>query len=495
MTPFTPSDLAFLQQRGSTPEQVEQQLELFSKGFGYADIDRPAVLGDGILKLEEDEIEELAADYIDMATGKKAVKFVPASGAASRMFKDLFLYLTDKSEESRCKALQFLADLPQYPFYEALDAELAKTGHHLDQEIRGGNVELILNCLLQPGGLNYSSCPKGLLPFHRYADRIRTALEEHLVEAARYAAIDGHCHLHFTVSPQHKDEFEAFVEKTVPCYEERYHVKYTIDFSVQDPSTDTIAVNPDNSLFRDENGHLLFRPGGHGALIHNLNRLDCDFVFIKNIDNVVPERDIEVTVTYKKALAAYMLQLQNRLFQYLHVLENGKPDNMMLCEMLDFAETELMISLDGDFTAETLYKKMNRPLRVCGMVKNEGEPGGGPFWVCNKEGDISLQIVESSQIDKSDPEQKQMMQLSTHFNPVDMVCALKDYKGQAFDLLKYVDPNTGFISSKSVGSHTVRAMELPGLWNGAMSDWITVFVEVPAKTFNPVKTVFNLRNR
>ncbi len=495
MTPFSHSDLTFLQQRGSTPEQVEQQLDLLSKGFGYTEIDRPAILGDGILKLDNEEIEELAADYIDMASGKKAVKFVPASGAASRMFKDLFLFLTDKSEESRRKALQFLEDLPRYPFYGALDAELGKTGHRLDQEIRNGNIELIINSLLQPGGLNYSSCPKGLLPFHRYADRTRTALEEHLVEAARYAAIDGHCHLLFTVSPQHRSEFEAFVEKTAPYYEERYRVKYTIGFSVQDPSTDTIAVNPDNTLFRDENGQLLFRPGGHGALIHNLNRLDGDFVFIKNIDNVVPERDIETTVTYKRALAAYMLQLQNRLFQYLHILENGEPDNMMLCEMLDFAETELMIPLDGDFSAEALYQKLNRPLRVCGMVKNEGEPGGGPFWACNDEGIISLQIVESSQIDKSDPKQEQMMRLSTHFNPVDMVCALKDYKGHSFDLLKYVDPNTGFISSKSVGSHTIRAMELPGLWNGAMSNWITVFVEVPAKTFNPVKTVFDLRNR
>ncbi len=495
MTSFTPSDLTFLRQRGSTPEQVEQQLELFSKGFGYADIDRPAVLGDGILKLDDDEIEEFAADYIDMASGKRAVKFVPASGAASRMFKDLFLFLSDPSEESRRKALQFLEDLPQYPFYEALDAELAKTGHHLGHEIKNGNIELILNSLLQSDGLNYSACPKGLLPFHRYADRTRTALEEHLVEAARYAAIDGHCHLHFTVSPQHRAEFETFVEKTVPYYEERYRVKYTIDFSVQDPSTDTIAVNPDNSLFRDENGQLLFRPGGHGALIHNLNRIDGDFVFIKNIDNVVPERDLETTVTYKKALAAYMLHLQNHLFQYLRILENGEPDNMTLCEILDFAETELKISLDDDFSAETLYQKLNRPLRVCGMVKNEGEPGGGPFWVCNEAGDTSLQIVESSQIDKSDPEQEQMMNQSTHFNPVDMVCALKDYKGQAFDLLKYVDPNTGFISFKSVGSHTIRAMELPGLWNGAMGDWITVFVEVPAVTFNPAKTVFNLRNR
>lgn len=495
MENFTPEDLDFMRQRGSNPETVQHQLDAFKKGFEFADLDRAATIGDGILQLDDDTIEELVADYEDMVSDKKVVKFVPASGAASRMFKELYTYLSDESAEVRERALSFLNELPRFPFYEALREAMAKDGYVLADEVEKQNYSLIVRYLLMPEGLNYGANPKGLLLFHRYEDRVRTAVEEHLVEAALYARNERECYLHFTVSPQHQAGFEALLKEMVPVYELRYGVTYHIDFSIQDPATDTVAVEFDNTPFREENGQLLFRPAGHGALIHNLSRLDADVVFVKNIDNVITEDKVETTVQYKKALAAYLLQLQARTFSYLEALESEEVDNMMLCEMLDFAETELMISMDEEFDTETLRDRLNRPIRVCGMVKNEGEPGGGPFWVLDADGNASLQIVESSQIDKNNPEQMDILTKATHFNPVDMVCGLKNYKGERFDLLQYVDPETGFISTKSYGDRTLKAMELPGLWNGAMSDWITIFVEVPIATFNPVKTVFDLLKR
>lgn len=495
MEKFTPEDLEFMCQRGSNPETVQQQLETFQRGFDFADLDRAATIGDGILQLDEDLMEELVADYDDMIEGHKVVKFVPASGAASRMFKELYEYLSVDTADVRERALAFLRELPRFPFYEALEKVLDKDGYVLREEVNNGNYMLIVRYLLMPEGLNYGANPKGLLFFHRYEDKIRTAVEEHLVEAALYARNGRTCYLHFTVSPQHQAGFESLLKEVVPAYELHYGVTYEIDFSVQDPATDTVAAELDNTPFRDENGNLLFRPAGHGALIHNLSNMDADVVFVKNIDNVITEDKIAPTVNYKKALAAYMLQLQAKTFSYLEQLETDDIDNMMLCEMLDFAETELMIAMDEEFDTETLRERLNRPIRVCGMVKNEGEPGGGPFWVLDAEGNASLQIVESSQIDKHNPEQMEILTKATHFNPVDMVCGLKNYKGERFDLTQYVDPETGFISSKSYGDRTLKAMELPGLWNGAMSDWITIFVEVPVATFNPVKTVFDLLKR
>ncbi|MCR4680775.1 MAG: DUF4301 family protein [Bacteroidales bacterium] len=494
-TQFSSQDLDFMRQRGSNPEEVQHQLDIFAKGFDFARLDRAATPGDGILQLDDEATEELVADYGQMLEGKKVVKFVPASGAASRMFKELYSYLTDDSEETRGKALKFVDSLPRYPFYEALKQVVAKNGHDLETEARAGNYKLIVSALLNNEGLNYGNQPKGLLLFHRYADKIRTAVEEHLVEAARYACVDGQCYLHFTVSPQHQAGFEALLASVLPKYEQQYNVHYHIDFSIQDPATDTVAAELDNSPFRDEHGQLLFRPAGHGALIYNLNRLDADIVFVKNIDNVITEDKVETTVRYKKVIAAYLLQLQNRVNQYLKVLEAGNVDPMTLMEMLDFAETNLMIPMEEDMDADRLYELLNRPIRVCGMVKNEGEPGGGPFWVLDANDNASLQIVESSQIDKKNPQQMDIMSHATHFNPVDMVCALKNYKGERFDLLQYVDPETGFISSKSYGDRTLKALELPGLWNGAMANWITIFVEVPIQTFNPVKTVFDLLRR
>lgn len=495
MNVFTKEDLIFMRKRGTNPDDVMNQLENFERGFDFADLECAATVNDGILQMDDDMVDELLADYDNMKVGKKIVKFVPASGAASRMFKELYSYLSDDSDEVRQKALKFLQDLPKYPFYDALNDCMRRNGFDLKQEVANANYKLVVSSLLNPEGLNYGNNPKGLLLFHRYPDYVRTPVEEHLVEAALYAATDGQCHLHFTVSPQHMEGFRQLLDKVVPAYQERYGVTYHIDFSIQDPATDTVAAELDNTPFRDENGQLLFRPAGHGALIHNLNKLDADVVFVKNIDNVITEDRVAPTVRYKKVLAAYLLHLQSRAFQYLKVLEQGDVDNMLLCEILDFAETELMISMEDDFSQEMLMERLNRPMRVCGMVKNEGEPGGGPFWVKNAVGDCSLQIVESSQVDKSNPHQFDIMQHATHFNPVDMVCSLTNYEGEHFDLLQYVDPKAGFISSKSYGDRTLRAMELPGLWNGAMSDWITIFVEVPIETFNPVKTVFDLLKR
>lgn len=496
MIQFTSEDLHFIQSRGSNPDAVQQQFSFFENGFDFASLDRPATIDDGIVALEEEQIEELAGDYENLIKEKIVTKFVPASGAASRMFKELYSYLENDNEEVASKAKNFLSKLEKFAFYDDLCRVMANDGYHLSDEIAKQNYPLIVRYILNAEGLNYGSQPKGLLKFHRYDDGCRTAVEEHLVEAAQYAQDANHiCRLHFTVSPQHQSGFEALLSQVLPHYEQRFGVKYDISFSIQNPATDTLAAELDNQPFRDENGHLFFRPGGHGALIGNLNDIRSDIVFVKNIDNVITEDKAATTFLYKKALASYLIELQNKTFHYLKKIENGDFDEMDLCEMLDFASTELMINVDDDPSAEALFEKMNRPIRVCGMVKNEGEPGGGPFWIINDEGEESLQIVESSQMDKNDEEQMVIARQATHFNPVDMVCAFKNYKGDFFNLKDYVDENMGFISSKSYGDRTLKAMELPGLWNGAMAKWITVFVEVPLATFNPVKTVFDLVKR
>ncbi len=495
MEQFSKQDQEMILQHGCDISLVQSQLERFAKGFPYMNLDRAAVVDDGIVRLSGEAVEELEADYEAAVRNVQTLKFVPASGAATRMFKDLYAIMEGDDDSLRAKADAFLENLPTYPFYEDLAAAMRRAGIDVEQSRKAKDAVTVIRFILQEEGLNYGHLPKALLKFHRYQEGIRTALEEHLVEAALYANSNQQCYLHFTISPAHRAGFERLIAAVVPQYEERFGVTYHISFSEQDPATDTIAVNPDNTPFRDENGNLLFRPAGHGALIHNLNKMDADVIFVKNIDNVISEDKIGPTVQYKKVLASYLLQLQNRLFNYLRLIEAGEVDEMMLCEMLDFAETDLHIAVGDDCTPDALFDLLNRPLRLCGMVKNEGEPGGGPFWVRNPEGHCSLQIVESSQIDKTDGQQRNILEHATHFNPVDLVCAVKDFKGNKFNLPDYVDPEAGFISSKSYNGRELKAMELPGLWNGAMSDWITVFVEVPIQTFNPVKTVFDLYKR
>lgn len=499
---ITPDDKELLQKKGISEEQIARQLASFEKGFPYLKLDAAASVEKGIL-VPDSEIQKKYLEAWDAYTQTEhvVVKFVPASGAASRMFKNLFEFLgADYDAPQTAFEKTFFEKIRKFAFYDDLQAACKQTaGKDISTLLSEGNYKAVVAALLESAGLNYGSLPKGLLKFHSYEDGNRTPLEEHLVEGALYAANkSGKVNVHFTVSPEHRPLFTALVEQKASDYAKKYGVSYQISFSEQKPSTDTIAADMDNKPFRDEKGKLLFRPGGHGALIENLNDLDADIVFIKNIDNVVPDKLKADTVLYKKLIAGVLVALQQKAFSYLELLDSGKYTHDQIMEILQFLQKELFCkypevkNLEDAELVIYLKNKLNRPMRVCGMVKNVGEPGGGPFLAYNPDGTISLQILESSQIDMNDPAKKEMFEKGTHFNPVDLVCAVRDYKGHKFDLVKYVDPATGFISYKSKNGKELKALELPGLWNGAMSDWNTVFVEVPLSTFNPVKTVNDL---
>lgn len=500
---ITEKDKALLCQKGISEEKLNEQLACFAKGFPFLKLSAAASIEKGILSPNDEEVNNYlnAWETYTADTAHTIVKFVPASGAASRMFKNMFAFAdADYDVPTTDFEKKFFERIHDAAFYADLDeACLRLHGKGIDALMADGKYKAVVNAMLGKEGLNYGALPKGLLKFHRYENGSRTPLEEHLVEGALYAREkDGSVNVHFTVSPEHRALFEALVAKVVPQYEAHFGVTYHVSFSEQKPSTDTVAANPDNTPFRTKEGALLFRPGGHGALIENLNDIDADVVFIKNIDNVVPDRLKEDTVKYKKLLAGVLVTLQAQAFAYLRKLESGKYTMDELREMLQFVQKKLFTKnpetkmLEDTELAIYLQQKLNRPMRVCGMVRNVGEPGGGPFLAYNPDGTISLQILESSQIDMDDSEKKAMFEKGTHFNPVDLVCAIKNYKGEAFDLPKYVDPQTGFISHKSKDGKELKALELPGLWNGAMSNWNTVFVEVPLSTFNPVKTVNDL---
>ncbi|MCI7050632.1 MAG: DUF4301 family protein [Bacteroidales bacterium] len=500
---ITENDKALLDRKGISEEKLNSQLACFAKGFPYLKLAAAASVEKGILVPGPDEEKAYLAAwqaYTDNPA-HRVVKFVPASGAASRMFKDMFAF-ADASYDVPTTDFEkkFFAELPHAAFFSDLNAACQRLhGKDIEALLAEGQYKAVVRAMLDAEGLNYGALPKGLLKFHRYEAGARTPLEEHLVEGALYARQqDGSVNVHFTVSPEHRPLFEQLVAAVVPAYEKEYGVHYHVSFSEQKPSTDTVAANADNTPFRKADGSLLFRPGGHGALIENLNDIEADVVFVKNIDNVVPDRLKDDTVRYKQLLAGVLVSLQEKAFAYLRKLDSGKYTMDDLREMLQFVQKELCTKnpetklLEDTELAIYLRKKLNRPMRVCGMVRNVGEPGGGPFLAYNADGTISLQILESSQIDMADPEKKAMFEKGTHFNPVDLVCALKDYQGHAFHLPDYVDPQTGFISHKSKDGKELKALELPGLWNGAMSDWSTVFVEVPLSTFNPVKTVNDL---
>ena len=487
--------------RGISEEQVINQLHQIKEGFPFLKLEAAASVEKGIMALGEDAISHFVQAWTDYkAQGRKVVKFVPASGAASRMFKTMFSFLNaDYSEPTTDFEKEYFAHIRDFAFREALCEQCKKNeGKCIKELMAEGNYKAIVANMLEAKGLNYGQLPKGLLLFHNYEDGPRTPMEEHLVEAALYASSNGEANVHFTVSHDHLELFKKKVAEKADKYAEAYNVKYNISFSEQKPSTDTVAANPDYTPFRNEDGSLLFRPGGHGALIENLNDLDADVVFIKNIDNVVPDRLKDATVRFKNIIAGVLVELQKQAFEYLELLDSGAYTHEKIEEMIRFVQHELCCrkadvkELEDAELVNYLYKKLNRPMRVCGVVKNVGEPGGGPFLAYNQDGTVSLQILESTQIDKNNPEYLKMFTEGTHFNPVDLVCAVKDYKGNAFDLPQYVDKQTGFISSKSKGGKELLALELPGLWNGAMSDWNTIFVEVPLETFNPVKTVNDL---
>ena len=494
-------DLSQIADKGISEEKLNKQLEEFETGFPFLKLEAAAAVGHGIMTPDEEEREAYVQAWdAYKAQGKNIVKFVPASGAASRMFKNMFAFLSaDYTEPTTDFEKQYFDNIKKFAFREALCEKCRlNDGKRIKELIADGNYKAVVANMLEPKGLNYGQLPKGLLLFHNYEDGPRTPMEEHLVEAALYASSKGEANVHFTVSHDHLELFKAKVAEKVETFAKKYGVKYNISFSEQKPSTDTVAVNPDNTLFRNEDGSMLFRPGGHGALIENLNDIDADVVFIKNIDNVVPDRLKDETVTYKQLIAGVLVTLQKKAFAYLEKLEKGEYTHEYLEEIIRFVQRDLCCrkadikELEDADLVIYLRKKLNRPMRVCGVVKNVGEPGGGPFLTYNQDGTVSLQILESSQIDKTNEEYQKMFTEGTHFNPVDLVCAVKDYKGQPFNLPDFVDKSTGFISSKSKNGKELKALELPGLWNGAMSDWNTVFVEVPLATFNPVKTVNDL---
>ena len=492
---LTEKDLKQIAQRGISKEQLETQLKEFETGFPFLKLEAAASVGNGIVAPNENERKE----YVDAweaykAEGHRVVKFVPASGAASRMFKNMFAFVDANYDVPTTDfEKKYFDEIEKFAFYDALNDVCVKNeGMGIKALMAEGKYKAVAANMLKPEGLNYGQLPKGMLLFHKYAEGARTPMEEHLVEGALYAASNGEAHVHFTVSHDHLAYFKAKVAEKADMFAKKYGIKYDITFSDQKPSTDTVAANPDNTPFRESDGSLLFRPGGHGALIENLNEIKADVIFIKNIDNVVPDRLKPETVEWKQVIAGVLVSLQKKAFEYLRKLDAGVND-AELQEIAAFVEKNLCTKPKScKVDAEYLRNKLNRPMRVCGVVKNVGEPGGGPFLTYNQDGTVSLQILESSQIDTNNADYMKMFTQGTHFNPVDLVCAVKDYKGQSFNLPDFVDKTTGFISSKSKGGKELKALELPGLWNGAMSNWSTIFVEVPLGTFNPVKTVNDL---
>ena len=470
---FTEQDLKQIAAHGLTVEAVERQIENFRRGFPSLQVVSAASPADGIVVLTAEQAAAYAAKYEGRDASVTVAKFVPASGAATRMFKELFEFV---NEDKRGKGIDtLLQNIEKFAFYPELKEVVADFSDE----------KAVVSAIIKQG-LGYGSLPKGLVTFHAYENGARKAVEEHLVEGALYGAADGVVRLHFTVSPEHEAAFRALLDAKTAKYEALFGVKYDISFSQQKSSTDTIAVNPDNTPFRTDSGELLFRPAGHGALLENLNDIDASIIFVKNIDNVTTDALRADTVLYKKALAGLLLELQSETFAQLAALKAGSAD---LAAVAEFIQSKLCVKLPENYDVALLEKLLSRPIRVCGMVRNEGEPGGGPFWVANADGTQTLQIAESSQIAAED---MHLMKDATHFNPVDLVCGVYAADGKKYNLLDYTDPATGFISSKSSGGRDLRAQELPGLWNGAMADWNTIFVDVPISTFSPVKVVQDL---
>lgn len=504
---FSSVDFVQIYEHGIPLENIQNQLTIFKNGISKTVLVEPATVSNGILKLSKNDFQQKVNFFDANKSTLKLNKFVPASGAASRMFKFLSEFLNDFDIEkesinayiNRKKDSElsiFIVGMNKFPFFEAVYEKLKEVFPDFDNLERDYKNYYFIKLLLSSDYFDYANKPKGVLPFHKYKTHIATAVEEHLHECAYYASSNGVSYLHFTVSEAHKSQFESIIGAVKSKMEKESATVINISYSFQNKSTDTIAVDLKNIPFRDKNDKLVFRPGGHGALIENLNNLDADIVFIKNIDNVI-QNHIESIALYKKALAGVLLELQQKVFNYLNEIDNGNEEHLE--EIMIFVKNELNIGVNEGFSKYTSENKisylkelLDRPIRVCGMVKNEGEPGGGPFWVRDSKGIVSLQIVESSQVDLSNANQAKILTSATHFNPVDLVCGMKNYKNEKFDLNQFIDHNSGFIVEKNKDGKPLKSYELPGLWNGAMAKWITVFVEVPLITFNPVKTVNDL---
>ena len=505
MSLLSEEDLEQLRAKGISKDKVRDQLEIFRDGIPFVHLEKAAVIGEGISKFSALEEEDLIADFDKLRTSLSLLKFVPASGAASRMFKALFNFLDayDPSEENLSdyftrtedKDLKVFSErLEDFPFYDILKDKVS--GKSISE---GGALHLFVNELLSEEGLNYGFFPKGLLPFHKYPNQAVTPFEEHLKEGAAYAKTGNEAKIHFTISEQHTELFEKELNRIEDRISKATDAGFDIGYSYQKSSTDTLAVDMENRPFRNSDGSLLFRPGGHGALIENLNEQNADVIFIKNIDNVVVPENFDGVTRSKKVLAGVLLQVQQKAFIYAKLLDAHKINEEQIIDIKEFLERELNVRFSNSyesFTADEKIKvlkdKINRPIRICGMVKNEGEPGGRPFWIKDSGNRISLQIVESAQMDTSNQSQKNIVAQATHFNPVDLVCGVRNYKGEKYNLLNFVDPKQGFITGKTKDGKELKALELPGLWNGAMAYWNTIFVEVPLLTFNPVKTVNDL---
>jgi hypothetical protein len=503
MMELTEKDKKQLAAKGISENKVIGQIETFNEGIPFVHLKRAAVVGDGIYRFSKEEEKELAATYTKNSKQLDVLKFVPASGAASRMFKALFSFLDayNPKEETLDAYIErtkdrdikvFADDLEKFPFYADVKSRLTVNGGS-----RGEEVYAFVKELLDENSLNYGFYPKGLLPFHQYGTDTVTPFQEHLKEGALYASSNGESQLHFTISEQHEAMFNFELNEVREKVSKDTNIDFHVDYSFQKSATDTIAVDINNEPFRNLDGSVLFRPGGHGALIENLNDQDADIIFIKNIDNVAVMRDAYAVAQSKKILAGVLLDKQQRAFAYIKELQNGTTDT--LNHISQFLETKLNTSLPEGYSSmsskdqvNTLLIKLQRPIRICGMVKNEGEPGGGPFWIANAKGELSLQIIESAQIDMDNAEQVAILKNSTHFNPVDLVCGVRNHKGEKYNLLDFVNHKQGFITGKTKDGKELKALELPGLWNGAMAYWNTIFVEVPLVTFNPVKTVNDL---
>ena len=507
---FTNQDKEQIENKGISLDKINSQITLFKSGLPYINLSSAAVFGNGINLISKEQKAHFINYFDSKRNAVSIIKFVPASGAATRMFKTLFKFLdkydpnkqTINSFINREKASNlsiFLVGIEKLPFYDIVVEAIQAYYPDFKTLSNNNQKHLFVSAMLDEDKLNYGFFPKGLLPFHEYKDHVATAFEEHLFEASHYASSNNQAELHFTISEKHNHKFDEEFKRIEEIVERKTNTSFNISFSYQKDSTDTIAVTPKNEPFRDEYGQLLFRPSGHGALLENLNDLDADIIFVKNIDNVVVFKYEQEVSEYKKMLAGILLETQELAFKYLRQLDTKDVSDDECILIAEFLSNKMNVVISSEFEKyskkyqiEYLTEKLNRPIRVCGMVKNEGEPGGGPFWVKGESGQISLQIVESAQINKKNKQQKDILKNATHFNPVDLVCGIKNFKDEKFDLSEFIDSKTAFITMKTKVGKDLKALELPGLWNGSMAFWNTIFVEVPLITFNPVKTVTDL---